>query len=84
MWINNTVRSRVEELESYSIITKRVEMLVERSHMNHVQYNRRESIEIDGIPTSVCDEDLENTTLTFSLRLEYLIFNHGKSMLAIN
>ena len=54
--------SRVEVLESYSIITKRVEML-ERSHMSHVQYNRREYMEIDGIPTSVCDEDLENTTL---------------------
>ena len=57
-----SLRSHMEELESYSIITKRVEML-ERSHMRHVQYNRRESIEIDGIPTSVCDEDLENTTL---------------------
>ena len=57
-----SLRSRVEELESYSILTKRVEML-ERSYMNHVQYNRRESIEIDGIPTSVCDEDLENTTI---------------------
>ena len=59
-----SLRSRMEELESYSIITKQVEML-ERSHMSHVQYNRCESIEIDGISTSVCDEDLENTTLSF-------------------
>ena len=58
-----SLRSRVEELELYIIITKRVVML-ERSHMSHAQYNKRESIEIDGIPTSVCDKDLENTTLS--------------------
>ena len=53
------LRSRVEELESYNIIAKRVQML-ERSQ----QYNRRESIELAGIPTSVPDEDLGQTSLS--------------------
>ena len=56
------MRGRVEELESYRAIAKRVEML-ERSHFKHLQYNRRESIEIAGIPESVSDKELENKSL---------------------
>ena len=56
------LRGRVEELEAYRIIAKRVEM-IERSHFKHLQYNRRESIEIAGIPDSVNDKDLENKSL---------------------
>ena len=39
------LRTKIEELESYKLIAKRVEIL-ERSHLISMQYNRRESIEI--------------------------------------
>ena len=47
---------------SYWLIAKTVEML-ERSHCSSLQYSRRESIEISGIPLTVADKDLENKSL---------------------
>ena len=55
-----TLRKRVEELEAYKDIEKRVVEL-EKSHIRCQQYNRRESIEIYGIPEDVVN--LEITTL---------------------
>ena len=52
----------MDELESYRLIAKRVEML-ERSHHTSLQYNRRENIEISGIPETVTDENLEKTAV---------------------
>ena len=54
-----TLRSKVEELVSYQLVSKRVELL-ERSHLNSLQYQRRESIEIHGIPQSIADDNLES------------------------
>ena len=56
------LRTKIEELESNKLIAKRVEIL-KRSHLISMQYNRRESIEIAGIPETVTDECLEETTL---------------------
>ena len=56
-----TLRSKIEELESYQLIAKRVQML-ERSHISSLQYQRRPSIEISGIPSSF-DENLEETCI---------------------
>ena len=56
------LENRVDELESYSLIAKRVELL-ERSYFQSVQYNRRDSLEIAGIPGNVDDKNLESTTL---------------------
>ena len=53
------LRNKVDELQSYRLIAKRVELL-ERSQASYMQYNRRESIEIAGIPENVEDGDLEN------------------------
>ena len=52
------LRSKVEELASYQLISKRVQQL-ERSHLNSLQYQRRESIEIYGVPETVGDGELE-------------------------
>ena len=52
------LRGKVEELQSYQLIAKRVQLL-ERSQLHSLQYNRRESIEIHGIPAAVVDKDLE-------------------------
>ena len=43
-------------------ISQRVTEL-ERSHNLYLQYGRRESVEISGIPTDVKDEDLEEAVL---------------------
>ena len=48
------LRSKVEELQSYQLVAYRVQLL-ERSQLKSLQYNRRESIEIHGVPTSVKD-----------------------------
>ena len=56
------LRCRVEELESYQLIAKRVEIM-KRSHYKSLQSNRRESIGISGIPDTVRDKELENKTL---------------------
>ena len=56
------LRGKVEELQSYQLISKRVELL-ERSHLNSLQYNRRESIEIHGIPEKIENKDLESYCL---------------------
>ena len=58
----NHLRDKVDELQSYQLIAKRVEML-ERSHILSLQYNRRESLEIYGIPENICDKDLESKAL---------------------
>ena len=57
-----TLRGKVEELQSYQIITQRVNLL-ERSHLRSLQYNRRESIEICRLPESLKDDHLEQTCL---------------------
>lgn len=54
----STLREKVDELESYSLVAKRVELL-ERTTLNSLQYQRRESIEIHNIPESVADDKLE-------------------------
>ena len=56
------LRGKIEELVSYQLVAKRVQHL-ERSHLNSLQYQRRESIEINGIPESVPDDKLEDTCL---------------------
>ena len=56
------LRGKLEELQSYQLIAKRVQML-ERSHLQSIQYSRRESIEIYGLPESVSDNDLEQTCI---------------------
>ena len=45
----------MQELESYRLNDKRVETL-ERCHYESLQYNRRGSIEISGIPDTVPDK----------------------------
>ena len=54
----DTLRGKVDELQSYQLVAKRVQLL-ERSQLNSLQYNRRESIEIHGIPRSVEEGDVE-------------------------
>ena len=56
------LRGKVEELESYQLIAQRVQLL-ERSHVKSLQYNRRESIEIHGVPQSIQNDKLENYCL---------------------
>ena len=56
------LRGRVEELESYKIIRERVKIL-EKSIVSHMQYNRRESIEIHGVPETISDDNLEKRCL---------------------
>ena len=53
------LRNKLEELESYRLISKRVELL-ERNLTSHMQYNRRESIEISGLD-KINNNDLEKT-----------------------
>ena len=53
------LRNKVEELSSYQLIAKRVQLL-ERSHVNSLQYQRRESLEIHGIPDEIRDNELES------------------------
>ena len=55
------LREKVDELQSYQLIAKRVQLL-EKSHLNAMQYNRRESIEISGLPESF-DDKLEETCI---------------------
>ena len=56
------LQRKVEELNSFKVIEKRVEKL-ERTQFSQLQYERRDTIEIDGIENDVNQEDLENTTL---------------------
>ena len=55
-----SLRCKVDELKSYQLIAKRVQLL-ERSQLNSLQYQRRESIEICGLPQSIKDEELESS-----------------------
>ena len=55
------LRNKLEELESYRLISKRVEIL-ERNLLQNMQYNRRESIEISGLD-KVINANLEKTTV---------------------
>ena len=54
------LRGKIEELVSYKLIEERVKTL-ERSQIRSLQYNRRESIEIAGIPETVDEKNLEKT-----------------------
>ena len=56
------LRGRVEELTSYQLISKRVLML-EKTLVSHMQYNRRESFEIHNLPPAIEDNALEGTCL---------------------
>ena len=56
------LRGKVEELQSYQLISARVSLL-ERSHLNSLQYNRRESVEISGVPEAVPDDELKDYCL---------------------
>ena len=56
------LRGKVEELESYKLIAQRVQLL-ERSHLQSLQYNRRESIEIHGVPQAIRNDKLETYCL---------------------
>ena len=55
------LRNKLEELESYRLISKRVKLL-ERNLISHMQYNRRESIKISGLD-KINNNDLEKTTV---------------------
>ena len=52
------LKGKLEELESYRMIEKRVRF-IESNLIENMQYTRRESIEIHGIPESVKDDKLE-------------------------
>ena len=52
------LRNKLEELESYRIISRRVEFL-ERNLINNMQYNRKESIEISCLEKVNNNNDLE-------------------------
>ena len=52
------LRAKVEELESYQLVSKRVQLL-ERNIVSHMQYNRRESVEIHGFPEAITEDKLE-------------------------
>ena len=56
------LKGKLEELESYRLIEKRVRSL-ESNLIENIQYTRRESIEIHGIPESVKDEQLEEKVI---------------------
>ena len=55
-----SLRNQVEIMESIQLIAKQVNQL-QRSHVRSLQYSRRESIELHGIPTSIDDNTLEAT-----------------------
>ena len=48
--------------ESFDLIKNRVTE-VERSHLLYLQYGRRESVEITGIPTDVTQDELESEVI---------------------
>ena len=48
--------------DSFNKITNRVTEM-ERSHLLYLQYGRRESVEISGIPTAVTQDELENKVI---------------------
>ena len=54
----NTIGTELEALKANQMITKRVEYL-ERIQLISQQYNRRESLELNGIPINVKDDELE-------------------------
>ena len=56
------LRGKVEELESYQLVSKRVQLL-EKTLVSSMQYSRRESIEIHGLPETIKDEELEGKCL---------------------
>ena len=51
--------NKVHELETENAIRKRVYNL-EKSHVESLQYNRRESIELHNVPEAISDDNLEN------------------------
>ena len=56
------LRTKVEELESYQLISKRVLML-EKTIVRSLQYQRRENVEIHGMPETINDKELEGKCL---------------------
>ena len=56
------LQRKVEELTSFKIIEKRVEKM-ERTQFSHLQYERRDTIEIDGISNEIKNEELEGVSL---------------------
>ena len=63
------LRSRIEELESYQLISRRIELL-ERSDFKNLQYGRRESIEIAGIPETVDDFERKSIAILNSIGVD--------------
>ena len=57
------LRNKVEELESYQLVSQRVKNL-ERCMLSSLQYERRECIEIYNLPETVADEKIEDTCLS--------------------
>ena len=56
------LRNKVDELQSYQLIAKRVQ-LMEKTIVNSLQYQRRESVEFYGLPDSITDDKLEENCL---------------------
>ena len=50
------LRGKIDELQSYQLVSQRVYNL-EKTIVNSLQYNRRESIEIHGLPETVFADD---------------------------
>ena len=58
-----------KKLQSDTVIVKNVnhrleENIVYLNQMKGEQYNRRNNVEISGIPNSISDKDLENTVIS--------------------
>ena len=58
-WLSQKMLQQVRENDNNS----RKEKQAKRE-----QYNRRNSVELSGIPNSICSEDLENTVINVSTR----------------
>ena len=56
------LRGKLKELQSYQLVAKRVQLL-EKTVVSSMQYSRRESIEIHGLPETVKDDELEGKCL---------------------
>lgn len=70
-----SLRNKVEELCSYKNIAEQVNRL-QRSHVKLLQYNRKDSIEIHGVPEELPDE-LENTCIDLLSEIGVKVSKHG-------
>ena len=61
--VTNKLTSRVERCEDLEFVVNKLSSrvaILEKSHWQSVQYNRRNNIEIAGIPNSINENQLEN------------------------